>query len=90
MSGVHINQGAVIAAGAVVTKDIPAYAIVGGVPAKVIKYRFDSEIIQELLKKDFEKLSYEMIGKNLDKLYNKVTDVKSFQWLPQKEENISN
>lgn len=39
LPGVHIHKGAVIAAGAVVTKDIPAYAIVGGNPAKIIKYR---------------------------------------------------
>lgn len=38
LSGVKIGQGAVIAAGAIVTNDIPPYAIAGGVPAKVIKY----------------------------------------------------
>ena len=47
--GVTIGDGAVVAAHAVVTKDVPPYAVVAGVPAKVIKYRFDEETIRELL-----------------------------------------
>lgn len=49
MDGVNIGDGAVIGAGAIVTKDIQPYAIAVGVPAKVIKYRFSSEIIEKLL-----------------------------------------
>lgn len=42
MPGVHIGEGAVIGMGSIVTKDVPAYAVVAGNPAKVIKYRFDN------------------------------------------------
>lgn len=49
MGGLTIGDGAVIGAGAVVTKDVPPYAIVGGVPAKVIKYRFSKETIRKLM-----------------------------------------
>lgn len=49
MSGVEIGHGVVVGANAVVTKDIPPYAIVGGNPARIIKYRFSEERIAELL-----------------------------------------
>ena len=47
LSGAHISRGCVIAAGAIVNKYIPPYSIVGGVPAKVLKYRFTPEQIIE-------------------------------------------
>ena len=49
MPGVTIHNGAVIAANSHVVKDVPPYAIVGGNPAKVIKYRFNEDIITKLL-----------------------------------------
>ena len=47
--GVTIGDGAIVAMGAVVTTDVPPYAIVGGVPAKVIKYRFIDDQIKKLM-----------------------------------------
>ena len=49
MAGVHIGDGAIIAARAVVTKDVPPYTIVGGTTAKEIRKRFDAEVIEQLL-----------------------------------------
>lgn len=72
LSNVHIGQGAVIAAGAVVTKDVPPYAIVGGIPAEVIKYRFEDEIINKLLKVDFGKIEPEWALKKLNSLYSEI------------------
>ncbi len=48
LRGVTVGDGAILASGAVVAKDVPPYAIVGGVPAKVIRYRFDDATIDRL------------------------------------------
>jgi len=84
LSGVHIGQGAVIAAGAVVTKDVPPYAIVGGVPAKVLKYRFSPEIIEELMQVDFSQLTKQTVAEHTKELYEKLTTKEQLSWLPKK------
>lgn len=53
MGGINIGHGAIIGAGAVVTKDVTPYAIVGGVPAKLIRYRFEPELINKLIESEW-------------------------------------
>ena len=84
LSGVHIGQGAVVAAGSVVTKDVPPYAIVAGVPAKVVRYRFSPELIEELLKVDYSKLDEEQVRGHIHELYNPLTTVEQLAWMPRK------
>lgn len=65
LQGVTVGDGAVVGAGAVVTKDIPAYAIAVGLPARVSKYRFDTETIVQLLKLKWWELEIEQLN-NVD------------------------
>lgn len=50
MPGVHIGAGAIVAAASVVARDVPPYAVVGGNPASIIRMRYSSEVISELLR----------------------------------------
>lgn len=73
LSGVRIGKGAVIAAGTVVEKDIPPYAIVAGNPARIVKYRFSEEIIDKLMQIDFSFITPEVVKKNKNLLAETVT-----------------
>jgi acetyltransferase-like isoleucine patch superfamily enzyme len=66
----YIGDGAVVAAGAVVTRDVPPYAVVAGLPAKIIKYRFSDNIIDELLKIKWWDWPAEKIFLNYDAFYD--------------------
>ena len=72
LSGLKISQGAIIAAGSVVTKDVPPYAIVGGNPAHIIKYRFEPEIIEKLMTIDYSKFDDNFITENENLLHTKI------------------
>ena len=70
LAGVTIGDGAIIGTRAVVTKDVPPYTIVGGVPAKPIKRRFPVETISALLEVQWWNWSEERIARNIGAIQN--------------------
>lgn len=68
MPGVKIGDGAIVAAKSVVTGDVPAYAIVGGNPAKLIRKRFSDEVIETLLEIAWWNWDSEKITRNLEQI----------------------
>jgi len=71
MSGITIGHGVVIAAGSVISKDVPPYSIVGGVPSKIIKKRFDDNIIEELLDSKWWQLPDDFLNSHKDLLFSR-------------------
>ena len=74
LTGVKIGNGAIIGAGSIVIRDVPDYAVVVGVPGRVIKYRFNEEIIQKLNKIAWWDWPDDVIRERYDDLYLDVTE----------------
>ena len=74
LSGVNVGHGAVIAANAVIAKDVPPYAIVAGNPAKVLKYRFGESQVASLLELAWWDWPEEVICDRIPKLMNADVD----------------
>lgn len=74
-NGVVVGNGAVIGAGAVVTQDVPDYAIAVGVPAKVIKFRFPPEKVQQLLASEWWQNDPDKLSRELVERYSAAAEV---------------
>jgi hypothetical protein len=90
--GITVGDGAIIASGAIVTKDVPPYAIVGGVPAKIIKYRFRESLIERLLESkwwdyhlaDFSGLPVDKPEEFLDGIERRKASETITKWIPKR------
>jgi virginiamycin A acetyltransferase len=91
-SGVTIGDGAIVAAGSVVTKDVPPYTIVGGTPAKTIRARFPDALVERLLKVqwwqynvyDFDRLPYDRVEAALDAIEQQAAEKGITPYAPAK------
>ena len=75
MDGIKIGNGAIVAAGSVVTKDVPDYAIVAGVPARIIKYRFSEDIILYLQNLKWWEKDIDWIKSNIESFQKPVEEI---------------
>lgn len=82
MGGVRVGNGAIVAAHSVVTKDVPPYAVVGGVPAKIIKYRFTEDIIAKLLQSEWWNLPDDVLKEKINFFQQEIT--------PENIDNLAN
>lgn len=91
--GLNIGNGAIVAANSLVTKDVPPYAIVGGNPAKIIKYRFSNIIVDKLLHSKWWELSPSILAKlNLNKpelFLEQIEQIDEFKLADFKKVNLS-
>lgn len=77
---IKIGTGAIIAAGAVITHNVPPYSIVAGVPAKIIRYRYSDEIIKKLLESNWWNIDYEKLKQmNLKDVNQFLKQVKEYK-----------
>jgi acetyltransferase-like isoleucine patch superfamily enzyme len=78
-SGVRIGQGSIVASGSTITKDVPPYSIVAGCPARVVKYRFNEDIINRLLNSDLESLLEAVNISTADKFYTNLETIEQLE-----------
>lgn len=85
LGGKTIGNGAVVAAGAIVTKDVPPYAVVAGVPAKVVRYRFPKEMIERLEALQWWELPDEVLKKNIALFQSNEIDIDALEQIVKEQ-----